>query len=112
MRERSSLAFQSHKIYWRQKEKLRLSCVGQIYHQLEGYKSQCFDKVVRMNPEYEFLFNALLSEKKAFDPKHNDSSKLISEINEMLKDDKNNDCKDQSILRLLKFLKEEERASQ
>ena len=48
-----------------------------------------------MNPEYELLFNALLSRARAFDPKYNDSSKLVAEINKMLKDDKNNDYKDQ-----------------
>jgi len=70
---------------------------GQIYQTLEDYKTayNYFDKVVRMNPEYEFLFNTLLSRARAFDPKHNDSSKLIDEINKMLNDDKNNDYKDQ-----------------
>ena len=43
--------------------------------------------MVRMNPEYEFLFNALLSRARTFDPKHNDSSKLINEIKKMLKDE-------------------------
>ena len=63
-----------------------------------------------MNPEYEFLFNALLSRARAFDPKHNDSSKLISEINKMLKDDKNNDYKDQIYFALAEIaLKEEEK---
>ena len=95
------------------KKKVRLTyIIGQIYHQLEDYKSayNAFDKVVRMNPEYEFLFNALLSRARAFDPKHNDSSKLISEINKMLKDDKNNDYKDQIYFALAEIaLKEEEK---
>ena len=95
------------------KKRVRLTYImGQIYHQLEDYKSayNAFDRVVRMNPEYEFLFNALLSRARAFDPKHNDSSKLISEINKMLKDDKNNDYKDQIYFALAEIaLKEEEK---
>ena len=95
------------------KKKVRLTyIIGQIYHQLEDYifAYDAFDKVVRMNPEYEFLFNALLSRARAFDPKHNDSSKLISEINKMLKDDKNNDYKDQIYFALAEIaLKEEEK---
>ena len=95
------------------KKKVRLKyIIGQIYHQLEDYKSayNAFDKVVRMNPEYGFLFNALLSRARAFDPKNNDSSKLISEINKMLKDDKNNDYKDQIYFALAEIaLKEEEK---
>ncbi len=95
------------------KKKVRLTyIIGQIYHQLEDYKSayNAFDKVVRMNPEYEFLFNALLSRARAFDPKHNDSSKLINEINKMLKDDKNIDYKDQIYFALAEIaLKEEQK---
>ena len=95
------------------KKKVRLTyIIGQICHQLEDYRSayNAFDRVVRMNPEYEFLFNALLSRARAFDPKHNDSSKLISEINKMLKDDKNNDYKDQIYFALAEIaLKEEEK---
>ena len=95
------------------KKRVRLTyIIGQIYHQLEDYKSayNAFDKVVRMNPEYEFLFNALLSRARAFDPKHNDSSKLINEINKMLKDDKNIDYKDQIYFALAEIaLKEEQK---
>ena len=95
------------------KKKVRLKyIVGQIYHQIEDYKSayNAFDKVVRMNPEYGFLFNALLSRARAFDPKKNDSSKLISEINKMLKDDKNNEYKDQIYFALAEIaLKEGEK---
>ena len=71
--------------------------IAQLYQQLEDYETayEYFDKVVRMNPDYEFKFNALLSRARAFNPKYNDSSKLISEIEKMLKDDKNIDYKDQ-----------------
>ena len=71
--------------------------IAQIYLKLEEYKIayNYFNKVVKMNPEYEFLFNALLSRARAFDPKYNDSDKLINEITKMLKDDKNIDYKDQ-----------------
>jgi len=70
---------------------------AQLYQVQEDYETayEYFDKVVKMNPEYEFLFNALLSRARAFNPKYNDSSKLISEITKMLKDDKNIDYKDQ-----------------
>ena len=85
--------------YTRNKDKkVRLTyIIGQIYNQLERYSDAFayFDKVVRMNPEYDFLFNALLSRARAFDPKQNDSSELINAINKMLKDDKNIDYKDQ-----------------
>ena len=71
--------------------------IAQLYQQLEDYETayEYFDKVVKMNPDYEFKFNALLSRARAFNPKYNDSSKLISEIEKMLKDDKNIDYKDQ-----------------
>lgn len=95
------------------KKRVRLTyIIGQIYHQLEDYKSayNAFDKVVRMNPEYAFLFNALLSRARAFEPKHYDSSKLINEINKMLKDDKNIDYKDQIYFALAEIaLKEEQK---
>ena len=86
--------------------------IGQIHHRLEDYKSayDAFDKVVRMNPDYEFLFNALLSRARAFDPKNNDSSKLVNEITKMLKDDKNNDYRDQIYYALAEIaLKEDEK---
>ena len=79
-------------------KKTRLTfIIAQLYQTLEDYETayDYFDKVVKMNPEYEFLFNALLSRARAFNPKYNDSSKLISEITKMLKDDKNIDYKDQ-----------------
>ena len=86
--------------------------IGQIHHRLEDYKSayDAFDKVVRMNPDYKFLFNALLSRARAFDPKNNDSSKLVNEITKMLKDDKNNDYRDQIYYALAEIaLKEDEK---
>jgi len=88
--------------------------IAQIYQKLEDYKTayKYFDKVVRMNPEYEFLFNALLSRARAFDPKHNDSSKLIDEINKMLKDDKNNDYKDQIYFALAEIALKEDLKNQ
>ena len=71
--------------------------IAQLYQIQEDYEIayEFFDKVVRMNPDYEFLFNALLSRARAFNPKYNDSSKLVVEITKMLKDDKNIDYKDQ-----------------
>jgi len=71
--------------------------LAQLYQKLEDYDTayEYFNKVVKMNPEYEFKFNALLSRARAFNPKLNDSSKLINEIEKMLKDDKNIDYKDQ-----------------
>ena len=80
------------------RKKTRLTFItAQLYQIQEDYETayDYFDKVVKMNPEYEFLFNALLSRARAFNPKYNDSSKLISEITKMLKDDKNIDYKDQ-----------------
>ena len=79
-------------------KKTRLTfIIAQLYQIQEDYETayDYFDKVVKMNPEYEFLFNALLSRARAFNPKYNDSSKLITEITKMLKDDKNIDYKDQ-----------------
>ncbi|MDG1849878.1 MAG: tetratricopeptide repeat protein [Flavobacteriales bacterium] len=71
--------------------------IGQIHQKLGEYESafKAFDKVVRMNPDYELLFNALLSRARAFDPKHQEASTLIDEINKMLKDEKNKDYYDQ-----------------
>ena len=79
-------------------KKARLTFIlAQLYQKLEDYEMAYlyFDKVVKMNPDYQFKFNALLSRARAFDPKRNDSSKLINEIEKMLKDDKNIDYKDQ-----------------
>lgn len=80
------------------KKKTRFTfIIAQLYQHIEDYETayDYFDKVVKMSPEYEILFNALLCRARAFNPKYNDSSKLISEITKMLKDDKNNDYKDQ-----------------
>ena len=79
-------------------QRIRLTyIVGQIHQKLEAYEKayENFNKVVRMNPEYELLFNAQLSRARAFDPKQHDASKLIDEINKMLEDDKNKEYKDQ-----------------
>lgn len=94
------------------KKKARLTFIlAQLYQKLEDYETAYlyFDKVVKMNPDYEFKFNALLSRARAFNPKFNDSSKLINEIEKMLKDDKNIDYKDQIYFALAEIaLKEDE----
>ena len=96
------------------KKKARLTFIlAQLYQKLEDYETAYlyFDKVVKMNPDYEFKFNALLSRARAFNPKFNDSSKLINEIEKMLKDDKNIDYKDQIYFALAEIaLKEDEEA--
>lgn len=86
------------KLSSRKAKKTRLNyIIGQIHQELGEYEAayKQFDKVVRMNPDYELLFNALLSRARAFNPKHHDASSLIDEINKMLKDEKNKDYNDQ-----------------
>lgn len=86
--------------------------IAQLYQLLEDYKSayQYFDKVAKMSPDYELRFNAMLSRARAFDPRYEDSSKLVDEITKMLKDDKNEDYKDQIYYALAEIaLKEDEK---
>ena len=86
------------KLSSRKAKKTRLTyIIGQIHQELGEYEAayKQFDKVVRMNPDYELLFNALLSRARAFNPEHHDASSLIDEINKMLKDEKNKDYNDQ-----------------
>ena len=94
--------------------KARLTFIlAQLHQKLEDYETAylLFDKVVKMNPDYEFKFNALLSRARAFNPKFNDSSKLINEIEKMLKDDKNIDYKDQIYFALAEIaIKEDKEA--
>jgi len=86
--------------------------IAQLYQKAEDYESAYayFDKVVKMNPEYDFLFNALLSRARAFNPKKNSSTALVEAIQKMLKDEKNNDYQDQIYFALAEIaLKEEQR---
>lgn len=82
----------------KKKKKTRYTfIIGQLHQKLKNYDSayEAFDKVIRMSPDYEMLFNALLSRARAFNPKNKDSSRLISDIKDLLKDEKNSDYKDQ-----------------
>jgi tetratricopeptide (TPR) repeat protein len=86
--------------------------IAQLYQLIGDYDEayEYFHKVVNMNPDYEFLFNASLSRARAFNPDKDNADDLIREIKKMLEEDKNIDYKDQIYYALAEIaLKEDHR---
>ena len=71
--------------------------LGQLYQLVEKGDSAIFhyDKVISMNPEYEMTFRSYLNKAQAFAYSKNEPEELLKDYQKMLKDDKNNEYRDQ-----------------
>mgnify|MGYP000055943842 CR=1 FL=1 len=85
--------------YARKKDKkIRYTYIlAQLNQELNEYTiaSGLYRKVARMNPPYEFVFNAKIARAMSFDVYSKNPSEIIEELEKMLKDDKNIDYLDQ-----------------
>lgn len=81
----------------KQKEVRWLFICGQLQAQLDNdYEaSEIFKKVIKKGPPYELLFQAQLNRARNFDVELHDRSEAFDELEDMLKDDKNFDNRDQ-----------------
>ena len=73
--------------------------------------SEIFRQVIRKGPPYELLFQAQLNRARNFDPELHDRSKAYDELEDMLRDDKNFDNRDQiyyAMAEIAEKLEEEE----
>lgn len=79
------------------REKTRLTFIlGQLYHTTGDFpKAQnTFARVLKMNPTFDMGFQARISMAMAFDPASGNSSHIRSELNRMLRDNKNEPYQD------------------
>ena len=67
--------------------------LGQIYFINNLYKKSrdCFKNVIKLNPNYEMVFNSKLNISKTFQSQENNFEELSESLNEMIKDKKNKD---------------------
>lgn len=78
--------------------KIRLYFIlGQLYESLEqpDEAQKYFLKVIKKNPDYEMEFNARIHLASNYDGTPSSKANIIKELNKMLKEEKNNDYKDQ-----------------
>lgn len=81
----------------KEKEIRWLFICGQLQSKLENYyeASELFKKVIKKGPPYEFLFQAQLNRARNYDVLIEDPQKVFDELDDMLKDEKNLDNRDQ-----------------
>ena len=67
--------------------------LGQIYFINNLYKQSrdCFKRVIKLNPNYEMVFNSKLNISKTFQSQESNFEELSKGLNEMIKDKKNKD---------------------
>ena len=67
--------------------------LGQVYFINNLYKQSrdCFKNVIKLNPNYEMVFNSKLNISKTFQSQENNFEELSKSLNEMIKDKKNKD---------------------
>lgn len=70
--------------------------IAQLYQKENKFEQslEAFSKVIKMSPKYDFVFNAQVSMASATN-KNADNSQIRQQLEKMLKDEKNNDYKDQ-----------------
>ena len=92
------------------KQKSRIAFIlGQLYHEIEQNDKAAlyYEKVIKMNPEYNMAFNAKINSALLFNADIIDSKELVKALEKMLKDDKNIDYQDQIYYALANIYLEE-----
>jgi len=82
----------------RKKDKNRLRFIlAQVYQELGELEqaADLYQLVIRKNPSYEMAFNAKINLAKTYDAKSSNRSMIVKKLNKMLKDDKNEEYRDQ-----------------
>lgn len=71
--------------------------LAQLYERTGDYSraSEYYSRVISMNPPYEMVFNASISQAGVVQTGTGESSRMISSLGKMLRDDKNRDYQDQ-----------------
>lgn len=79
-------------------DKIRYSFILAQLHQETGQAaeaSELYRQVIRMNPSYEFSFNARINRASVFMAGSEHSKEILDELDKMLRDEKNRDFQDQ-----------------
>ncbi|MFW5758564.1 MAG: tetratricopeptide repeat protein [Bacteroidota bacterium] len=98
------------------KLKTRLTFIlAQSYHQIKNYGNaqKTYLRVLKLSPDFQMAFQARINMAMAFDTESGDRGFILSELENMLKDGKNDDFKDQIYYALAQFSmrqKDEEKA--
>jgi tetratricopeptide (TPR) repeat protein len=90
----------------KRKDRTRLTfLLAQVYHRQENYAlaQQTYRRVLRMNPDFQMAFQSRINMAMAFDNKSGDSNFILSELNGMLRDNKNREFRDQVYYALGQF---------
>jgi tetratricopeptide (TPR) repeat protein len=74
-----------------------LYILAQLFEKTGDLKraSDCYEQVIKMNPVYEMAFNAHINRALAYEQGFGQAKDIESELNKMLRDDKNLDYQDQ-----------------
>ncbi len=83
--------------------------LGQLY-QRQGMTDSAFvayEKVIKLNPEYEMAFNARINRARCYDVKSGSGELVKKELNKMLKDEKNEEFRDQILFALAGVARQE-----
>jgi tetratricopeptide (TPR) repeat protein len=79
-------------------QKIRYTYIlAQLYERTGNFPraSEYYSRVIRMNPPYEMVFNARVSQAGVIQSGGNETARMINELERMLKDDKNREYHDQ-----------------
>ncbi len=90
----------------RRKDRTRLTFImAQCYHQEKNYAKaqQTYARVLRLNPDFQMAFQARINMAMAFDTESGDSQFILSELQSMLRDNKNREFRDQIYYALGQF---------
>jgi tetratricopeptide (TPR) repeat protein len=82
----------------RKEERIRFTFIlAQLYERTGNYPlaSEYYDRVIRMNPPYEMIFNARIAQSGVFRAGRGETGRMINELEKMLRDEKNQDYLDQ-----------------
>jgi tetratricopeptide (TPR) repeat protein len=82
----------------KRRDKTRLTFIlAQLYHFSGNYAQaqSTYERVLRMNPDFDLAFQARIGMAMAYDPASGDSAYIRSELQQMLRDDKNKPYRDQ-----------------
>lgn len=74
------------------RDRTRLTFIlGQLYHNIGDYANaqRTYGRVLKMNPTFDMAFQARISMAMAFDPASGSSETIRAELNQMLRDSKN-----------------------
>lgn len=71
--------------------------LAQVYQELGDLQdaAKLYELVIKKNPRYEMSFNAKINLAKTYDAKASNRSMIVKKLNKMLKDDKNEEYRDQ-----------------